>query len=174
MTTTTTLDEFSGLLATFKQLVKAGMQANLSAWTDKEGNLKAKLDVKFCPAATPSSLPSKPPVSPPVAQSLSLKRLVNRQLADVANDVARQRGRGRVPVLLAIEQPKQLLQLFKEVPLLLQKEIKSVLHRSRLQHLLRHHLRLHQLKLPASSRLWRGRPAPGPTSVSWTARATAR
>ena len=39
------------------------MQANLSAWTDKEGNLKAKLDVKFCPAASPSSLPSKPIVS---------------------------------------------------------------------------------------------------------------
>ena len=69
MTTTTTLDEFSGLLETFKQLVKAGVQANLSAWTDKEGNLKAKLDVKFCPAATPSSLPSKPPVSSPVAQA---------------------------------------------------------------------------------------------------------
>ena len=69
MTTTTTLDEFSRLLETFKQLVKAGMQVNLSAWTDKEGNLKAKLDVKFCPAATPSSLPSKPPVSSPVAQA---------------------------------------------------------------------------------------------------------
>ena len=69
MTTTTTLDEFSGLLETFKQLVKAGVQANLSAWTYKEGNLKAKLDVKFCRAATPSLLPSKPPVSPPVAQA---------------------------------------------------------------------------------------------------------
>ena len=69
MTTTTTMDEFSGLLETFKQLVKAGVQANLSAWTYKEGNLKAKLDVKFCRAATPSLLPSKPPVSPPVAQA---------------------------------------------------------------------------------------------------------
>ena len=47
MTTTTTLDEFSGLLETFKQLVKAGMQANLSAWTDKEGNLKAKLETTW-------------------------------------------------------------------------------------------------------------------------------
>ena len=92
---------------------------------------------------------------------LWLKRLVNRQLADVANDVAPQRGRGHVPVLLAIEQQKQLLQLLKEVPLLLQKGMKSALHRSRLHHLLRHPLRLHQLQLPASSRLWRGRPAPG-------------
>ena len=111
-----------------------------------------------------------------LAQSIDtwLKRLVNRQLADVASVVAPQRGRGHVPVLLAIEQQKQLLQLLKEVPLLLQKEIKSVLHRSRLQHLLRHHLRLHQLQLPAWSRLWSGRPAPGSPSVSWTARAAAR
>ena len=76
-----------------------------------------------------------------------LKRLVNRQLADVANDVALQQGRGHEPVLLAIEQPKQLLQLHKEV-LLLQKEIKSALHQSRLLHLLRHPLRLYQLQLP--------------------------
>ena len=69
MTTTTTLDEFSGLLATFKRVVEAGMQANLSASTDKEGNLKAKLEIKFCQVATPSSLPSKSTGSSPVAQA---------------------------------------------------------------------------------------------------------
>ena len=123
-----------------------------------------------------SALLLLPPRSLPNHQFLLLwlKRLVNRQLADVENDVARQRGRGLVPVLLAIEQQKQLLQLLKEVPLLLQKEMKSALHQSRLHHLLRHHLRLHQLQLPASSRLWRGRPAPGPPSASWTAMAAAR
>ena len=66
MTTSTTLEEFSGLLATFKRVVEAGMQANLSASTDKEGNLKAKLEVKFCQAAAPSSLPT---VSTPLAQA---------------------------------------------------------------------------------------------------------
>ena len=45
------------------------MQANLSALTDKKGNLKAKLEVKFCRAAAPSSLPSKSTVSSPVAQA---------------------------------------------------------------------------------------------------------
>ena len=45
------------------------MQANLSASTDKEGNLKAKLEVKFCRAAAPSSLPSKSTVSSPVAEA---------------------------------------------------------------------------------------------------------
>ena len=45
------------------------MQANLSASTDKEGNLKAKLEIKFCRAATPSSLPSKSTGSSPVAQA---------------------------------------------------------------------------------------------------------
>ena len=69
MTTSTTLEEFSGLLATFKRVVEAGMQANLSASTDKEGNLKAKLEVKFCRAAAPSSLPSKSTVSSPVAEA---------------------------------------------------------------------------------------------------------
>ena len=69
MTTTITLEEFSGLLAIFKRVVEAGMQANLSASTDKEGNLKAKLEVKFCRAAAPSSLPSKSKVSSPVAEA---------------------------------------------------------------------------------------------------------
>ena len=45
------------------------MQANLSALTDKKGNLKAKLEVKFCRAAAPSSLPSKSTVSSPGAQA---------------------------------------------------------------------------------------------------------
>ena len=69
MTTATTLEEFSGLLAIFKRVVEAGMQANLSALTDKKGNLKAKLEVKFCRAAAPSSLPSKSTVSSPGAQA---------------------------------------------------------------------------------------------------------
>ena len=45
------------------------MQANLSALTDKKGNLKAKLEVKFCRAAAPYSLPSKSTVSSPVAEA---------------------------------------------------------------------------------------------------------
>ena len=76
---------------------------------------------------------------------LGPKRLVNRQLGDVANDEALQQGRGHEYVLLAIEQPKQLLQLRKEVLLL--KELKSALNPSRLIHPLR--LCLHHLQLPA-------------------------
>ena len=76
---------------------------------------------------------------------LGPKRLVNRQLADVANDEALQQGRGHEYVLLAIEQPKQLLQLRKEVLLL--KELRSALNPSRLLHPLR--LCLHHLQLPA-------------------------
>ena len=80
---------------------------------------------------------------------LWLKRLVNRQLADVANDEVLQQGRGHEHVLLATEQLKQLLQLHTEVLLLLQKQLKSALYQSRLQHLLRHPLCLHHLQLPA-------------------------
>ena len=75
------------------------------------------------------------------------KRLVNRQLADVANDEALQQGRGHECVLLDIEQLKQLLQLRKEVLLLHQKELKSAVNPSRLLNPLR--LCLHHLQLPA-------------------------